>query len=144
MRSCRRRIPGGLGGTYAGNPIACAAALAVLDVIEDEKLLARADMIGDRIKARLSVMAHRNDTLADRRHSRPRRHDRLRNFQGSRRHGAGCGCHQKGHHARALQEGLVLLSCGVFGNVIRVLVPLTVEDNILEEGLNMLERALAA
>ena len=46
--------------------------------------------------------------------------------------------------ARALQEGLVLLSCGVFGNVIRVLVPLTVEDAVLEEGLDMLERALAA
>ena len=54
--------PGGLGGTYAGSPVACAAALAVLDVIRDEKLLARADAIGERLKQRLHVIAKRNDT----------------------------------------------------------------------------------
>ena len=59
----RARSPGGLGGTYAGNPVACAAALAVLDVIEEEKLLERADAVGERIKAKLQAMARSNDLL---------------------------------------------------------------------------------
>jgi 4-aminobutyrate aminotransferase/(S)-3-amino-2-methylpropionate transaminase len=135
--------PGGLGGTYAGNPIACAAALAVLDVLRDEKLLARADIIGDRIKQRLSVMAHRNDTLPIGAIRGPGAMIGFEIFKdrGGMEPDAEA---TKRVTARALQEGLVLLSCGVFGNVIRVLVPLTVEDSILEEGLTMLERALAA
>jgi len=135
--------PGGLGGTYAGNPIACAAALAVLDVIEDEQLLARADRIGARIKQRLHELAQRNDTLP---------------IGAIRGPGAMIGFEifkdrggtdpdpdmTKRVTARALDHGLVLLSCGVFGNVIRILVPLTVQDEVLEEGLKMLEGALAA
>jgi 4-aminobutyrate aminotransferase/(S)-3-amino-2-methylpropionate transaminase len=134
--------PGGLGGTYAGNPIACAAALAVLDVIRDERLLERADVIGARIKDRLHTLAHRNDTLpigairgpgamigfeifASRGGTEP-------DAEATRR-----------VTAKALGEGLILLSCGVYGNVIRVLVPLTVQDDVLDEGLHMLERALA-
>jgi 4-aminobutyrate aminotransferase/(S)-3-amino-2-methylpropionate transaminase len=135
--------PGGLGGTYAGSPIACAAALAVLDVIEDEKLLERAEIIGARIKDRLTAMSRRNDTLP------------IGAIRGS---GAMIGFEifkdrggtepdadaTKRVTARAMQEGLVLLSCGVFANVIRILVPLTVEDDVLEDGLGKLERALAA
>jgi 4-aminobutyrate aminotransferase/(S)-3-amino-2-methylpropionate transaminase len=134
--------PGALGGTYAGNPIACAAALAVLDVIRDERLLERADVIGARIKDRLHTLAHRNDTLpigairgpgamigfeifASRGGTEP-------DAEATRR-----------VTAKALGEGLILLSCGVYGNVIRVLVPLTVQDDVLDEGLHMLERALA-
>jgi len=134
--------PGALGGTYAGNPIACAAALAVLDVIRDERLLERADVIGARIKDRLHTLAHRNDTLpigairgpgamigfeifASRGGTEP-------DAEATRR-----------VTAKALSEGLILLSCGVYGNVIRVLVPLTVQDDVLDEGLHMLERALA-
>ena len=135
--------PGGLGGTYAGNPIACAAALAVLDVIEGEGLLARADVIGVRIKERLTMMAHRNDTLPIGAIRGPGAMIGFEIFKdrGGMEPDAEA---TKRVTARALQEGLVLLSCGVFGNVIRVLVPLTVEDAVLEEGLTMLERALAA
>ncbi len=134
--------PGGLGGTYAGNPIACAAALAVLDVIEEEKLLTRADTIGERIKARLSVMAHRNTTVPIGAIRGPGAMIGFEIFKdrGGMEPDAEA---TKRVTTRALEEGLVLLSCGVFGNVIRVLVPLTVEDEILEEGLTMLERALA-
>ena len=64
--------PGGLGGTYAGNPVACAAALAVLDVIAEEKLIERANTLGDRIKGDLARIAQRNDTVADRRRSAAR------------------------------------------------------------------------
>ncbi len=133
--------PGGLGGTYAGNPIACAAALAVLDVIRDEGLLARADVIGARIKARVGEIARRNDT-------RPvgaiRGPGAMVGFEIFKERGGMEPDAEatKRVTARALEHGLVLLSCGVFGNVIRVLVPLTVEDDVLEEGLGMLEQAL--
>jgi 4-aminobutyrate aminotransferase/(S)-3-amino-2-methylpropionate transaminase len=135
--------PGGLGGTYAGNPIACAAALAVLDVIEEEKLLARADTIGIRIKQRLHAIAQRNDTLPIGAIRGPGAMIGFEIFKG--RGGAEPDADATRRvTARALHEGLVLLSCGVYANVIRVLVPLTVQDDILEEGLDKLERALAA
>jgi 4-aminobutyrate aminotransferase/(S)-3-amino-2-methylpropionate transaminase len=135
--------PGGLGGTYAGNPIACAAALAVLDVIEDEGLLGRADVIGARIKARLEKISQRNDVLPI---GAIRGPGAMIGFEIFRERGGTEPDAEatKRVTARALQEGLVLLSCGVFANVIRVLVPLTVEDDVLEDGLGMLERALLA
>ncbi len=133
--------PGGLGGTYAGNPIACAAALAVLDVIEDERLMHRAVELGDRIKARVQRIAERNDTLPI---GAIRGPGAMVGFEIFRERGGTEPDAEatKRVTARALEEGLVLLSCGVFGNVIRVLVPLTVEDTVLEEGLDRLERAL--
>lgn len=135
--------PGGLGGTYAGSPIACAAALAVLDVIAEEKLLDRANAIGARIKARLEKVAARNDTVA---------------MTGIRGYGAmigfdivkASGTYEPDADATkrvtgaALDAGLILLSCGVFSNVIRILVPLTAPDEVLEEGLDKLEAALVA
>jgi 4-aminobutyrate aminotransferase/(S)-3-amino-2-methylpropionate transaminase len=135
--------PGGLGGTYAGNPIACAAALAVLDVIEDENLLARADAIGARIKQRLQAIAQRNDTLPIGAIRGPGAMIGFEIFKGRGSMEPDADA-TKRVTSRALQEGLILLSCGVYANVIRVLVPLTVQDDILEEGLGKLERALAA
>jgi 4-aminobutyrate aminotransferase/(S)-3-amino-2-methylpropionate transaminase len=133
--------PGGLGGTYAGSPIACAAALAVLDVIESEGLCARADRIGAAVKERVARIASRNDVVP---------------ITGIRGPGAMVGfdiVRTRGTYepdadatkrvtAAALDEGLILLSCGVYSNAIRILVPLTVEDDILEEGLGKLEAAL--
>jgi 4-aminobutyrate aminotransferase/(S)-3-amino-2-methylpropionate transaminase len=135
--------PGGLGGTYAGNPIACAAALAVLDVLAEEKLLERANVIGARIKDRVRAMAQRNDTLPI---GAVRGLGAMIGFEIFRERGGmePDADATKRVTAKAMQEGLVLLSCGVFANVIRVLVPLTVEDEVLEEGLDKLERALAA
>ena len=133
--------PGGLGGTYAGNPIACAAALAVLDVIADEGLMARAVVVGDRIKARVAEIAQRNDTLPIGAIRGPGAMVGFEIFaeRGGTEPDAAA---TKQVTARALEEGLILLSCGVFANVIRVLVPLTVPDDVLDEGLLMLERAL--
>ncbi len=133
--------PGGLGGTYAGNPIACAAALAVLDVIEDERLMARAVVLGDRIKERVRQLARRNDTVPI---GTVRGPGAMVGFEIFRDRGGMEPDPEatKRVTARALEQGLVLLSCGVFGNVIRVLVPLTVQDEVLEDGLMMLERAL--
>ncbi len=135
--------PGGLGGTYGGAPIACAAALAVLDVLEEEKLLERADAIGARIKGRLATVAARNDIAP---------------ITGIRGNGAmigfdvvkSNGAYEPDAEATkkvttfAIENGLILLSCGVWGNVIRILVPLTVSDAVLDEGLATLEAALVA
>lgn len=135
--------PGGLGGTYAGSPVACAAALAVLDAIAEEKLIDRANAMGAHIKGRLQKIASRNDTVP---------------ITGIRGHGAMIGFDIVKHRGAyepdadatkrvtnaALEEGLILLSCGVFSNAIRILVPLTASDAILDEGLDKLERALVS
>lgn len=133
--------PGGLGGTYSGSPVACAAALAVLDVFEEEKLLARAHTIGGRIKARLSEIAQRNDSVP------------IAAIRGDGAMIAFDIVKSRGGHepdpdatkhvtAKALENGLVLLSCGIYGETIRILVPLTVSDTILSEGLDKLAQAL--
>ncbi|RFB78538.1 4-aminobutyrate--2-oxoglutarate transaminase [Methylovirgula sp. 4M-Z18] len=134
--------PGGLGGTYAGSPVACAAALAVLDVIRDEKLLERSNAMGAKIRARLEALQHRNDLLP---------------IAAIRGPGAMIGFELVKHHgsvepdadatkrvtSKALDLGLVLLSCGVYNNTIRILVPLTAEDKIVDEGMDLLEKALS-
>ncbi len=135
--------PGGLGGTYAGSPIACAAALAVLDVIAEEKLIDRANSLGDRIKGELARFAQRNDTVAM---SAIRGPGAMVAFdivkgRGSEEPDADA---TKRVTTAALAEGLVLLSCGVNANTIRILMPLTISDEILAEGLGKLEKALVA
>jgi 4-aminobutyrate aminotransferase / (S)-3-amino-2-methylpropionate transaminase / 5-aminovalerate transaminase len=133
--------PGGLGGTYAGNPVACAAALAVIEAIESEGLLARADALGERIKARLNVMARANDLVP------------IAAIRGIGAMVAFDIVKERGRFepdpettktvtARALEGGLVVLSCGVNANVIRILVPLTAADRTVDEGLDILEQAM--
>jgi 4-aminobutyrate aminotransferase/(S)-3-amino-2-methylpropionate transaminase len=133
--------PGGLGGTYAGSPIACAAALAVLDVIAEEKLVERANKLGDRIKGDLARIAQRNDTVAM---SSIRGPGAMVAFDVVKSRGGEepDADATKRVTAAALAEGLVLLSCGVHANTIRILMPLTISDEILGEGLSKLERAL--
>jgi 4-aminobutyrate aminotransferase/(S)-3-amino-2-methylpropionate transaminase len=135
--------PGGLGGTYAGSPLACAAALAVLDVFEEENLLERSIAIGARLTAGLKAIAAEHVAIQDVR---------------------GLGAmiaielFKDGDHARpdaeltkrlcaeAAKRGLILLSCGSYANVIRVLVPLTASDALIDEGLAIMAdsfRALA-
>jgi 4-aminobutyrate aminotransferase/(S)-3-amino-2-methylpropionate transaminase len=132
--------PGGLGGTYAGSPLACAAALAVLDVIDEEHLLERARVLGTQITARLKALQAKNPAIGEVRglgsmvalelvkNRRPDQPD--------------------AELTRALVQaaaarGLVILSCGVYGNVIRLLAPLTISDALLAEGLDLLEAAFA-
>lgn len=135
--------PGGLGGTYAGSPIACAAALAVLDVIKEEKLIDRANALGDRIKGELTRFAQRNDTVpmaAIRGPGAMIAFDILKSRGG---HEPDAEATKRVTQA-ALAEGLVLLSCGVNGNTIRLLMPLTIPEALLDEGMAKLERALVA
>lgn len=132
--------PGGLGGTYGGSPIACAAALAVLDIIADEGLNARADAIGARIRARYAGWAGRNDMVAT---GGLRGHGAMIAFDILDTDGQPDGAEAKRVCARALAAGLVLLSCGQHGQAIRILVPLTASDAVIDEGLAALEQALA-
>lgn len=134
--------PGGLGGTYAGNPLSCAAALAVLDVFEQEKLLDRSNAIGQRLKDGIKVLQQRNDLLpiaAIRGPGAMVAFDIVKERGTDTPDAAATSRVTK----RAFEEGLVLLSCGTNANTIRILVPLTASDDIVDEGLDLLAKALA-
>ena len=131
--------PGGLGGTYAGSPLACAAALAVLDVVAEEQLVQRSRVLGTQLMARLKALQAKCPAIGEVRGLgsmvaielvKNRRADQ-----------------PDAELTRALVQaaatrGLVILSCGVYGNVIRLLAPLTISDALLNEGLDLLEAAL--
>ncbi len=134
--------PGGLGGTFGGPPLSCAAALAVIDVIAAEGLIARAQTIGQAMTTRLQAMAQRNsfscigevrglgamvamELVTDRTSRAPDPALTRRLVQ------------------TAARNGLVLLSCGSRANVIRLLVPLVASDALVQEGLDLLETSLA-
>ncbi|WP_350029682.1 4-aminobutyrate--2-oxoglutarate transaminase [Caballeronia sp. ATUFL_M2_KS44] len=130
--------PGGLGGTYAGNPLAVAAAHAVLDIIDEEKLCERAVQLGDTLKAKLEAMKREVPHIADVRgpgamiaveFCKP----------GTREADAD---YAKRVQARALERGLLLLVCGVYGNVVRFLFPLTIQQAVFDEALGILDEAL--
>lgn len=132
--------PGGLGGTYAGNPLAVASALAVLDVIAEEQLVERAAVLGQKLKDRLNEARRTVPQIADVRglgamvaveFLKPGTQEADADFT-------------KQVQARALEKGLLLLSCGVYGNVIRFLFPLTITDALMDEALNILDEALRA
>ena len=135
--------PGGLGGTYAGSPVACAAALAVLDVIAEEKLIDRANLIGEHIKARLASFAERNDTVPI---ASIRGPGAMVAFEVVKRRGMAEPDADATRRVvqSALAGGLILLSCGINGNTIRILNPLTITDELLDEGLAKLGAALVA
>ncbi len=133
--------PGGLGGTYGGSPIGCAAALGVLKVIESDDLVARSNAIGVHLVERIRRFAKRPDVhpIGDIRGLGAMVAFELVTQPGNQQPDAAA---TKALCARALENGLVLLSCGVFGNTIRILVPLTASDEIVNEGLDILERSL--
>lgn len=129
--------PGGLGGTYAGNPIACVAALEVLKVFEQENLLQKANDLGHKLKDGLLAIAEKHPEIGDIR-------------------GLGAmiaielfedGDHSKpdakltaGQWRSARDKGLILLSCGPYYNVLRILVPLTIEDAQIRQGLEIISQ----
>ena len=127
--------PGGLGGTFGGNPLSCAAAVAVLEAVREPEFLSRASQLGDVVRARLDGLASHHAEVGD-----------VRGL------GSMVGfelAEQSPDLAKAIVEaaferGLLLLSCGMYGNVIRLLPALTISDEELEEGLTLLEEAVAA
>lgn len=131
---------GGLGGTYGGNPVACAAAVASIDAFENDGLIERAREIGDVLRARLERMQAADPRIGD-----------------VRGHGAmiaaefvdpATGAPDAALTAAiakaAIAEGVIVLTCGTYGNVIRFLPPLSIGDDLLAEGLDVVAAALAA
>lgn len=131
--------PGGLGGTYGGSPLGIAAALAVLDVIRDEDLCARAGKLGAELKSRLAAMQNEIPEIADIRG--PGFMIAVEFIDGD-----GTPLPQMANAVRdaALERGLILLTCGVYGNVIRFLSPITIEDQVYAEALDILSESLRA
>ena len=131
--------PGGLGGTYGGNPVACAAALAVLDVIEEENLLERSNQLGKMIVNHVNVIkAHKDISII----GDVRTIGAMTAFELLDHNGKPSAELAKAVTTKALEKNLILLSCGVFGNTIRILVPLTVSDEVLNEGLATIEEVI--
>ncbi|MGK0269885.1 MAG: 4-aminobutyrate aminotransferase [Cocleimonas sp.] len=131
--------PGGLGGTYGGNPVSCAAGLAVLEVMEEENLLARSTELGEIITARLNTIKAKEEIniIGD-----VRTLGAMTAFELVDHDGKPSPTLTKAMTTKALEKKLVLLSCGTFGNTIRILVPLTVSDDVLNEGLAIIEEVI--
>ena len=132
--------PGGLGGTYGGNPIGIAAAHAVLDVIEDEKLCARANELGSRLKQKLEAIRAVTPEISDIRgpgfmvgveFANPVTKEPDAGFTNRVR-------------LEAQKRGLILLTCGVYGNVVRFLAPITIPDAVFAEAMEIVEESVAA
>ena len=133
--------PGGLGGTFAGNPVACAAANAVLDVLEDGELLARGEAIGNRFAKRAKEWKDRFDVIGDVRGLGAMRAIEMVKSRETRQPAP--------EETRAItqycyEHGLITITAGTYGNVVRVLVPLVITDEQLHEALDVLEGAIAS
>jgi 4-aminobutyrate aminotransferase/(S)-3-amino-2-methylpropionate transaminase len=133
---------GGLGGTYGGNPVAAAASLAAIDLIEREGLLDRSRKLGDAIMSRFDEMQERHGVIGD-----------------VRGRGAMCAIELVTDRAtkeplasdtgtaivrRCLENGVIVLKAGTYDNVIRLLPPLTIDEGLLDEGMQVLDEAIAA
>jgi len=127
--------PGGLGGTYAGNPLSCAAALAVMEIFEEEHLLDRCKAVAEKLTAGLKAIQAKHKEIGEVRGLGAMIAIELFEEGDLARPAAALTSQIV---ARAREKGLILLSCGTYYNVLRVLVPLTVEDELLERGLAIL------
>jgi 4-aminobutyrate aminotransferase / (S)-3-amino-2-methylpropionate transaminase / 5-aminovalerate transaminase len=133
--------PGGLGSTYGGNPVACAAAVESLKAIADPDFLARAVEVGERINVRLNEMASRHQSIGEVRGIGPMAAIELVKDRDTREPAADIA---GAAVAAALERGLVILKTGIYDNVIRILVPIAAPDEDLEAGLDRLEESLGA
>ncbi|GLJ61959.1 4-aminobutyrate aminotransferase [Microbacterium barkeri] len=131
---------GGLGGTYGGNPIACAAALAAIDVFENDDLISRAREIGDLIKGRFTELQAGDARIGDVRGLGAMIAVEFVNAETGEPDAALTAAVAKA----AIAQGVIVLTCGTYGNVIRFLPPLSIDDALLAEGLGVVADALAA
>jgi 4-aminobutyrate aminotransferase/(S)-3-amino-2-methylpropionate transaminase len=131
--------PNSLGGTYTGSPTACAAALAVMEVFETEDILGKSQRLGEKLRKRFDQWQEKFTHV-----------DNARNLGAM----AAFELSEKSSHEpradlagavtkKAKEKGLILLNCGMYGNTLRFLMPVTIEDDILEEGLNIVEECLS-
>ena len=131
--------PGSLGGTYGGNPIACATALKVIDIIENEGIVERAAVLGKKLRKRLDEMAANHGVIGEVRGKGPMlAMEFVKDRKTKEPHPDAASRVLKG----ALAKGLMTLKAGLYGNCVRLHPPLTIEDDLLEKGLNILEDAI--
>jgi 4-aminobutyrate aminotransferase / (S)-3-amino-2-methylpropionate transaminase / 5-aminovalerate transaminase len=130
---------GGLGGTFGGNPLACAAAMAVLDEVASDEFRRRAEEVGERLRTALEGIGERVDAVGEVRGLGPMLALELVEDRNTKEPAAAL---TMATTAGARERGLVLLSCGIYGNVVRILVPLVISDEELDRGLEILEEAL--
>ena len=131
--------PNSLGGTYTGSPTACAAALAVMEIFEEENILEKSQALGDKLAARFNEWQGKFDCIDHVRNMGAMAAFELVNNKTDRTPNpelAAALC------KKAREEGLILLSCGMYGNTIRFLMPVTIEDDVLNEGLDIIESCL--
>jgi 4-aminobutyrate aminotransferase / (S)-3-amino-2-methylpropionate transaminase / 5-aminovalerate transaminase len=133
--------PGGLGGTFAGNPLSCAAANAVLDIFEHSDLLARANSIGNHFERRAEKWKEQFDVIGDVRGLGAMRALELVKSRQSREPALE---QTKAVTRFCYEHGLITITAGTYGNVVRLLVPLVISDEQMQEGLDVLEDALAS
>ena len=131
---------GGIGGTFGGNPLACAAALAVLDTIERDGLLERAERIGEIMTSRLTDMAERFDLIGE---VRGRGAMAAMELVEDRATKAPAKAATSKLIEACYRQGVVILKAGTYDNVIRLLPPLTIDEDLLSDGLDVVEKALA-
>jgi 4-aminobutyrate aminotransferase / (S)-3-amino-2-methylpropionate transaminase / 5-aminovalerate transaminase len=132
--------PGGLGGTYGGNPVACAAALGAIETMEKEDLVSAARRIGSVMVPRLEQLAAKNPVIGDVRGRGAMVAVELVKPGTSEPDAAAAAAVAKACH----QAGMLVLTCGTFGNVLRLLPPLVIGEPLLTEGLSVLADAFAA
>lgn len=130
---------GGLGGTYGGNPVSCRAALAVLEILFEDRLMDRAATLGQTLLARFTAMQARHGIIGEVRGKGPMLAMELVEDRETKQPATDKA---KALVARCFEKGLVLLSCGNFGNVIRTLMPLVITDDQLDRGLSIMEESL--
>jgi len=127
--------PGGLGGTFGGNPLSCAAAIAVLDAVAEPAFLEEATALGEQLRSRLDALQAKHAAIGDVRGLGPMLAFELAEQAPEQ---------ASAIVAAAFERGLLLLACGMYGNVIRLLAPLTIDEEVLEQGLTLLEESLDA
>lgn len=127
-----------LGGTYTGSPVSCAATLAVLEVFEEEKILEKSQALGDKLAKRFAEWQQNFDGVVH-----PRNLGAMAAFELNDADGAPSAELAASLCKKAREKGLILLSCGMYGNTIRFLMPITIQDDVLEEGLGIIEESLA-
>lgn len=132
---------GGLGGTYGGNPVCCQAALAVLDVFEEDGLLRKAEDLGKKLRRRFDTWQQEFEIIGEVRGLGPML---ALEFVKDRETKEPAGAEAKEFVKLCYENGLVLLSCGNYGNVIRTLMPLVITDEQLERGLSIMEDGLSS
>ncbi|GHD55549.1 4-aminobutyrate--2-oxoglutarate transaminase [Halomonas sp. NyZ770] len=131
--------PNSLGGTYTGSPTACAAALAVMEIFEEENILEKSQALGEKLASRFNEWQDKFDCIDHVRNMGAMAAFELVNNKTDRTPNpelAAALC------KKAREEGLILLSCGMYGNTIRFLMPVTIEDDVLNEGLDIIESCL--